>query len=909
MVEDLAERLIEWSDKQKGWQRDLLRRIAEGEIFDANSLREYAEFAVSDKYDSCQGWFIKPPASSAMNLQPLQLTHLTKIDTLAEPVKLKRIEHLEGANHLAPGTTLEFAAIGLNIVAGSNGSGKSGYTRIIKQIAASRAPGTVLPNVYEEPIEPSAVVTYSAGDAEHRSFTWTSSNCESNDELRRIRVFDTASAQNHLGRSSEVAYVPPALQIMSDYVSILNEISKLIEGWLAEEKASETDFSPLSQGPDDSVIGSLGTKPAVKLISELECPNPEQKKRVEELPALIFSLTQNDPAKLAVQASERSRRLILLKNTLEKVSQNITAQTLTKITNLLAERKKAQAKVDAAANILKNDPKMTAGTGNGTWRRLWEAARVHVAASMEDVELSSHLHSCPLCQQELNSEAKDRFDKFQTFLNAEAQDSLKQTEDELENAIVAIQNIVLPVKDEAESLTQFTGAYCIEISRSLEKTLNIYSSVREWLISRDDVIYSEIPSEVPSNESAWQEVYADVTEICSKLDQFSAEETASANKLRQTDSSADSIIKLKNELDSLTLKDNLFKSADELRGEHDRRLREKCLSAAQRETSTRSATSYNKELSRNYVDQVCDQFKKEANNLGIDRVPVALRFDKASKGVNYIRVELEDAPGHGVLDVLSEGEQRVSAIAGFFADLTESGDQSLLIFDDPVSSLDQVFRRKVARRLIREAAQRQVIVFTHDITFVQELYEQHELWSRNPQLVGEAEIVTPHYQHINRTNEGTGVPTESEHWYQVKLTSKIGSIRSRIAASRPIYKAHDETKYLHLAQDISGSIRECWEILVEEVLLAGVVTRFKRSVETQKLKDLIPVREEDIERVSSGMGVHSRFFRGHAAPADDQAAPPIPDELEELVKEIDDYRKEIIKRREAQQSARKKSRI
>src|SRR5699024_851653 len=140
------------------------------------------------------------------------------------------------------------------------------------------------------------------------------------------------------------------------------------------------------------------------------------------------------------------------------------------------------------------DPKMTAGTGNGTWRRLWEAARVHVAASMEDVELSSHLHSCPLCQQELNSEAKDRFDKFQTFINAEGQDSLKQKEDELENAIVAIQNIVLPVKDEAESLTQFTGAYCIEISRSLEKTLNIYSSVREWLISRDDVIYSEIPS-------------------------------------------------------------------------------------------------------------------------------------------------------------------------------------------------------------------------------------------------------------------------------------------------------------------------------------------------------------------------------------------------------------------------------
>lgn len=717
-MEDLAERLIKWSDKQKEWQRDLLRRIAEGEILDANAHREYAEFITSEKYNACHDWFVKPQSTPALNLQPLKLTHLAKVDTLSEPVRLKKLEHLEGANHLAPGAALEFAPRGLNIVAGSNGSGKSGYTRILKQIAASRAPGTVLPNVYKEHLEPSAVVTYSVGGTEYRSFSWTSASNESNDELRRIRVFDTVSAQSHLGRSSEVAYVPPALQVLSEYVSALNEISSLIENLVTEAKAKEIDFSLLSQGAENNVIDSLGKKPAADLIRSLKCLSPEQKVRVEELPAQISSLTQSDPAKLAIQASDRSRRLLILKNTLEKVAQIINAQEISKIADLLSKRKQAQEKVETAVNMLKDDPLLAEGTGNATWRHLWNAAHDHVAASVKDFENFSQLQSCPLCQQELDLEAKDRFSKFQTFIKAEAQEALRQTEDTLENKIVTIQNIVLPAEGEVASQTQFIEAYSVETSSSLNKVLNIYSSLRNWLISRDEAFYAELPPEAPSDESGWQELSARVAKICGELDQFSANENESAVELRQTDSSANSIINLKSELETLKLQENLFKSSNELRQEHDRRLRVEYLAKAQRETSTRNATSYNKELSKDYVDKVCDQFKVEANNLGIDRVPVALRFDKATKGVNYIRVELEEVLGHAVLDVLSEGEQRMSAIAGFFADLTESGDQSLLVFDDPVSSLDQVFRRKVAKRLIREAAQRQVVVFTHDITFV-----------------------------------------------------------------------------------------------------------------------------------------------------------------------------------------------
>ena len=69
-------------------------------------------------------------------------------------------------------------------------------------------------------------------------------------------------------------------------------------------------------------------------------------------------------------------------------------------------------------------------------------------------------------------------------------------------------------------------------------------------------------------------------------------------------------------------------------------------------------------------------------------------------------------------DVLSEGEQTALGMAGFLAEVRTDPSKSALIFDDPVSSLDHERRDKVAKTLVTLAAERQSIVFTHDLAFV-----------------------------------------------------------------------------------------------------------------------------------------------------------------------------------------------
>ena len=68
-------------------------------------------------------------------------------------------------------------------------------------------------------------------------------------------------------------------------------------------------------------------------------------------------------------------------------------------------------------------------------------------------------------------------------------------------------------------------------------------------------------------------------------------------------------------------------------------------------------------------------------------------------------------------EILSEGEYRCVALAGFMAELATNDSDSGIIFDDPVSSLDHLHREAIAKRLAAEGRSRQMIVFTHDLPF------------------------------------------------------------------------------------------------------------------------------------------------------------------------------------------------
>lgn len=103
----------------------------------------------------------------------------------------------------------------------------------------------------------------------------------------------------------------------------------------------------------------------------------------------------------------------------------------------------------------------------------------------------------------------------------------------------------------------------------------------------------------------------------------------------------------------------------------------------------------------------------------------------AEREMSAFGVELKDVGGDGAVTVdhhvagqkieavLSEGEQRIHALALFFAELETCG-QQVIVFDDPISSFDYNYIGNYSNRLrdfIQKYPARQVVVLTHNWEF------------------------------------------------------------------------------------------------------------------------------------------------------------------------------------------------
>ena len=113
-----------------------------------------------------------------------------------------------------------------------------------------------------------------------------------------------------------------------------------------------------------------------------------------------------------------------------------------------------------------------------------------------------------------------------------------------------------------------------------------------------------------------------------------------------------------------------------------------------------------------------ERFNTELKVLGASQVKVELVKSKVSKGRVLHTLQLRGASQISLVDVLSEGENRIVSIAAFLADVTGKANHAPFIFDDLISSLDQNYEEAVVQRLIELSQDRQVIVFTHCLSLL-----------------------------------------------------------------------------------------------------------------------------------------------------------------------------------------------
>lgn len=259
---------------------------------------------------------------------------------------------------------------------------------------------------------------------------------------------------------------------------------------------------------------------------------------------------------------------------------------------------------------------------------------------------------------------------------------------------------------------------------------------------------------------------------------------------------------------------------------------------------TRSITDKEKELSSKYFnDLYFSKFQKECNSLKGD---FGISIEHTStKGNSERQLKIKNRlPA----EILSEGEQKIIALADFLAEVNINIHNKGIIFDDPVTSLDNDRKDTIAKRLTEESLNRQIIIFTHDISFVSHLITHCNNSNIEPDC---------HWIERNQEYAGTvflkNFPSYERSYRNEKIASEY-----HIKA-----KTSDPSQSEYLIKNGFAALRTSYETMVAFDLFNNVITRFGDRISMESLKD-VPIDSSIRTEVLDSFAHCCRHMEGHS---------------------------------------------
>jgi len=859
-MKSVLNELLEWSQDRPVWQRDALRRLV---LAGSLSLDDLAEL-----FDLCKAahGLVAPKAS-----QPLATQHVAVPDSAADTVSLESVTHHRGVNALANEQTVKFGP-NLTIVYGQNAAGKSGYTRILKRACRTRGVEDILGNVLsgDAPLKPHATIRYRNGSAE-ASLDWTPDAELAS--IAGVSVFDSHCVPVYLRNKTDVAFRPFGLDIFDKLSTACGDVRAFLEAEQSRLNAAAPSLPIFQAGTAArTLIDGLTALTKIATVEALATLTASDEERLCGLRERVRDLQAADPKQRARDLNLKAARLTVIDRHIGELDTLFGDSNLTALQTTADEVRAAK---DALALV--RTTALTAdllpGTGERVWRGLWEAAAAFSTVAYPDtafpvLETGAR---CPLCQQAISPDAAGRLRHLAEYIESRAQSELRTAEGKLRAAVASVDEFAIEPRDVLAAIDEFAGDNS-ECAMRAKECLTHAAQLRE-----------EVKAAVQQNKSLLQ-IQGLGQGPAEDIRKAAASLLARAEELQSSKSALDA--KEAAELQELearvALKDHLSAVVNEIERKKRIAAYRQCLD----DTSTQAITRKSTELTKERVTgQLRSAFKDELTKIAFTHLLVEVQAAGGAKGALFHRLVFSNAPGVVVTDVLSEGESRALSLAAFLAELSTATTRSAIIFDDPVSSLDHVWREKIAQRLVTEAGGRQVIVFTHDILFLRLLID----------FCRRGGVVCNH-QYVRREGHA-GVCSPDLPWAAMGVKDRIGSLRSRWQAAEKVRRTSTLEAYEGDARAIYGLLREAWEQAVGEVLLNDVVERYRPSIETQKARFLHDITAIDCNALDEAVTECSRWFRGHDQAAADGTPLPEPAEIQRRINDLETWVKTIRTRR------------
>lgn len=794
MSRPILSEIIEFTKTLPDWQKVLAVHL-----LDSNSSGLSDEDVVS----KCFEMLVKTENTHIEKVQDLDFPSLRKVVaendcTKTKNFRLSKIENVTNLNALSSNQFLEIGTTGITAIFGENGVGKSGYGRLFNSVFYSRGDSGTLGNIFGPQNQESFGAKFEFIDLQDKIVRLSFPADRDHIAFQQFTCFDTKSVSVHIDNQNSLHISPTELDFFENLTRLIGKVAEKINAQIFTKKR-QNEFISLFNGDSE-----IKTKIAALSI----------KSKPEDLEKFIQNdhSTQTDLEYLEVQKSslnlaelEKSKKRLLavknsvltIKSKIEECETKLSAQSLEKIKNAI----EAHAKLTKEATELSvenfKDPRFF-GIGSSTWKEFIEKGhKFEIENKVAEQGYKNEHNLCPYCRQNLTDDAAKLLENYQLFLSSEAENRLRKedewrTKQKIEIGHLNFQKIQDDYLFSDWCKTNFSDDFDTIVAASSNLNFiikNILNALDNWSL---DQILEPFCAKIE-----WKEL---VDRIENEIFQLNEKEIQIQRGKLETQ-----IIFLKHQI---VLKEQLPKIKLFVAGliEVDR------LEQLKKETNkTAPITNKALDLYKSYVNNgYVQSFKEECIEFGIPPPELKPSGEKANTKRSFL------VGGQSPGKILSEGEQRAVALADFFTEANIC-DFSGLIFDDPVNSLDHNRKEQIAKRIAKESKKRQVIVFTHDLTFL------NDLVSAADELKAGISFC---WMEKNNSSE-TGIIFNGT-MPDIDKSFVDGSFaKKRLSDAK---SAQNPAVRLSILKDGFSGLRTSYEAFVVKVIFNKVIERFRRNV-------------------------------------------------------------------------------
>jgi hypothetical protein len=445
------------------WQQEILQVLADGSPITETELAR----AIDSLLD--------PTATGAA--KPLNLA-LASTDDVT--VTLAALRGCKGVNALTEDQELDFGTSGLTVIYGDNGSGKSGYARLIKEAVGARHPAQILPDVFQDRAsDPCALMHYTA-DHDPRAHKVPG---PADPLIRQMHFYDEHCGDAYLARKSVISYRPSALVLLDGLIEVCDRLRNALADRLRDNHLRALGLDLPSGTVAAAFAASVTADTSEAALDSATTLDPEATEKMAAAMGEVARLEASSASAERARLTGLAQASAALSYLLAAAGEQLGVGSLERAHEQLqrAQALREAALVAATADFNDELP----GVGSETWRALWQAARNYSAAEAyhgEDFPVTHDSARCPLCQQKLSPDARSRLDRFDKYMRDTTERDASAAEDAVQVQLQRWRALSVGADAGASHLVTVREA-APELAAQVQAQLERAGTVREAAVS------------------------------------------------------------------------------------------------------------------------------------------------------------------------------------------------------------------------------------------------------------------------------------------------------------------------------------------------------------------------------------------------------------------------------------------